>query len=301
MRKPIETTLTHEAQGLDCLLRSWKDDGIQWTVVASLSRTTSTSGSPVNGSKSVKLEMPGTSAIPMTTRSALSWRSPLRTIPSQGILFWHIQVAPVRKHAGAGQSRFTGHSFDSIVKQGRLAPKFIDGERLHMPTIGFVEQSPGPYKRGEYASSLNVTDEQYRRRGIAGHLHVDDVAVSQVDFSRTPGALEHHDIEGLGQPLKSLLRRSPILTPHATKILRTQGSDHLASDDELRCRVRFGLDQDRIEVGSRRQPAGGGLDGLCPADFFAVRRDEGIVGHVLRLEGCDTQAATEKTTGTRPP
>ena len=39
--------------------------------VNSWSGSTSTSGSPANGSKSVKLEIPGTSATPMTTRSVL--------------------------------------------------------------------------------------------------------------------------------------------------------------------------------------------------------------------------------------
>ena len=127
-----------------------------------------------------------------------------------------------------------------------------------------------------------------------GHLHVDDVAVSQVDFSRTAGTLKHHDIESLGKPLKGLLCRSPILPTHETKILRTQGSGHLASDNKLRRRIGFGLDQDWIEVGSRRQTAGGSLDRLRPANFFAVRRDEGIVGHVLSFEGRDAQTPAEK-------
>ena len=85
-----------------------------------------------------------------------------------------------------------------------------------------------------------------------------------------------------------------MLSAYKTKILGTQGSSHLAAHDELRRRGRLGFDQNWIEVRARSQTTGGCLDRLCAADFFPIRRDKGIVGHVLGFEGRDSQPSAEK-------
>ena len=123
-------------------------------------------------------------------------------------------------------------------------------------------------------SFTHLFDEHDRRRRILRHLHVDDVAMPEVDFGGAAGALEHHDIEGLGESVKGLLHRGPILSAHETEIFRRQRSSHLTSDHKLRRRSGLGFNQDRIEVGAWSQSAGRCLNRLCPADFFPIRRDE---------------------------
>ncbi len=55
--------------------------------------------------------------------------------------------------------------------------------------------------------------------------------------------------------------------------------------------VGFGLEQDRVHVDRGRAAGGEGLEGLGAADLAAVGGDGGVVGHILRLEGGDVEAA----------
>ena len=64
-----------------------------------------------------------------------------------------------------------------------------------------------------------------------------------------------------------------------------------AVDDHLGTGFRFRLQEDRVHVDGRFDPAGDGLQCLGAADFTATGSNGGIVGHVLRLERRDRQTA----------
>ena len=133
----------------------------------------------------------------------------------------------------APHSRFICDADEAGLEKTRVSSQFIDGEGLRMATIGLIQQSPGPHKRGKYPASVDVPYQYNGCGGMAGHLHIDDVAVAQIDFGGTAGAFQHHHVKCIGQPPKGLLHRGPILTAHRTKVLRAQRSGHLACDDKL--------------------------------------------------------------------
>src|SRR5439155_8099411 len=55
--------------------------------------------------------------------------------------------------------------------------------------------------------------------------------------------------------------------------------------DDLRALVGLRLEQDGIHIDMRRQATGFGLQSLRPSNLPAIRRDKGVQGHVLCLEG----------------
>ncbi len=68
-------------------------------------------------------------------------------------------------------------------------------------------------------------------------------------------------------------------------ILRSLGgADDATLDHDLRSDLALRLEQHRIHVHGRRRSRRAGLQRLGAADFAAVHRHRGVVGHVLRLE-----------------
>ena len=70
-----------------------------------------------------------------------------------------------------------------------------------------------------------------------------------------------------------------------------------ALDDDLGAGLALGLEEDGVHVDGRGDAGGAGLEGLGAADLAAVGGDGGVVGHVLRLEGADAQAAVGEGAG----
>ena len=70
-----------------------------------------------------------------------------------------------------------------------------------------------------------------------------------------------------------------------------------ALDDDLGAGVALGLEEHRVHVDGRGDAGGAGLQRLGAADLAAVGGDGGVVGHVLRLEGADAEAAVGEGAG----
>ncbi len=77
----------------------------------------------------------------------------------------------------------------------------------------------------------------------------------------------------------------------ASVSLCLERADALALHDELGADVALGFQQNGIHVGGRLDAAGQRLQRRRAADLAAVRRDRGVVGHVLRLERPHAMAA----------
>ena len=67
------------------------------------------------------------------------------------------------------------------------------------------------------------------------------------------------------------------------------GVEGAAHEDNLGGMVGLWLEQDRVHFHAGFDAGGLGLDGLGAADFAAVGGDVGVVGHILGLEGGDTE------------
>ena len=72
------------------------------------------------------------------------------------------------------------------------------------------------------------------------------------------------------------------------------GADRAAQHDHLRPRVALRLEQDRVHVDVVGDAGRLGLHRLGPPDLAALRRDEGVERHVLRLERRDAQPLLAK-------
>ena len=72
-----------------------------------------------------------------------------------------------------------------------------------------------------------------------------------------------------------------------------------AADDHLGTALPLGFQQHRVHVVARRDLGGHRLQPLRAADFATIGGDRGIVGHILRFERANRQAAL--TNGARQP
>lgn len=152
---------------------------------------------------------------------------------------------------------------------------------------------------------------------MPGQAHVDVVGVPQVDLGGAAGALaDHHVVLGaqLGQggeggpgqpgPQRPEVRRRDRGGPGPIGGVPGRLAQCLTEQDDLAGQVAARLQQHRVEPQVGREPAGGGLHGLGPADLPApaVRPDHHrrVVGHVLRLERGDVDPpATQPPADTR--
>src|SRR5207245_8879804 len=122
----------------------------------------------------------------------------------------------------------------------------------------------------------------HRQAGVAGQAEVDEVSGAEIDLGRTAGPLTHHDIElaaQLGDRGEGDLGKAPLRLEVAGPVDR---ADRAPAYDDLAAAVAARLEQHRVEADARLQPAGRGLQRLCPTDLPPVRGDGRGVGHVLR-------------------
>jgi hypothetical protein len=109
--------------------------------------------------------------------------------------------------------------------------------------------------------------------------------------SRTAGALDDYKIDSALQAIKTFQHRRHQFRLQRRIFARPHCRQPASLHDHLRAHLAFRLEQDRIHVGVRLDPAGQRLQRLCAPDLAAVSRDGRVVGHVLRLEGGDLETA----------
>ncbi len=137
---------------------------------------------------------------------------------------------------------------------------------------------------GEHAAAVDVghqNDGAIHRFGIP---HVGDVVGAQIDLGRAAGTFHQHHIEALDQALMRGQYRLECGCLVGVIAHRIQRGDRLPVHDHLRTSIAVGLEQYRIEIGLRIQPACLCLQCLRAADFATVHRHCRIQRHVLRLE-----------------
>ena len=143
----------------------------------------------------------------------------------------------------------------------------------------------------EGAAPIDVGDKQDSRAGVAGDGHVDDVAVAQVRLGRAARPLGDHEFQAVAEPGERTGHDGPeaglALAPGEVGRATVGASEA----HDLGTRVGERLEEDGVHVDVRLHARGTGLERLRPADFAAIGRDGGVVGHVLALEGGDGDPA----------
>ena len=175
-------------------------------------------------------------------------------------------------------------------EHGLVATESIDDEAADPGAVGRVEQRKRSQERGEHAAAIDVAHEQHRRLGHAGHAHVDNVAVAQVDLGRAPRALDDHEVPGASKTRETLGHDREKLRLHPLILVPGDARDRPSAYHHLRPVPGLGLQEDRVHVHGRLDARGVGLRGLRPTDLAAPERDRRVEGHVLGLERRDSIA-----------
>ena len=119
-------------------------------------------------------------------------------------------------------------------------------------------------------------------------FHVYEVAILEVDLSRTTGALDDDDIVSTAQLVERFRDRAPEFRFELGKARRGDSRQRSAPDDNLRVIIAFRFQQHRVHGDRRRNARRFGLDHLGAADLVAGGGYEGVERHVLRLERRDS-------------
>ena len=211
-----------------------------------------------------------------------------------GILLRQSEVAEEIDHP---EHRLSGGAFEvgvGVAEQRRIPPELVDQKSGDKTPFLRGECRPGAEKRGVDAAPVDVSGQNYRSFRVGGHAHVDQVARFEVDFAGTARSFKHHRIvagtQGVvgGGHLMPQFRFSAEILPDRTVPHRFPEHDHLAADVARR------LEQNRIHAHIRVEPARLRLHRLGAADLAAVRGDEGVQRHVLRLEGGDRESVLQQ-------
>ena len=144
----------------------------------------------------------------------------------------------------------------------------------------------------ENPAAVNIADEQYGRLREERHGHVDEVAGLEIEFGGAARALDDDEIILCAQAVERPGNLRPEVVFVGVIVAGIQRLPGTAINHHLRARVGFRLDQDRVHIHMRLQPGGGGLHGLGAADLAAIGTHGSIVGHILRFERGNLDAAT---------
>ena len=180
-----------------------------------------------------------------------------------------------------------------IVKETRIAAKFIDEKAPNHRCILRIKHQLGPEDLRNHPAPVNVPHQHHRHIRRAGKAHIGNIPRPQIDLGRAAGSLDNHQINFSLQPPETLQHRNHQLRFQLRIIARLHRGDPPPLHHHLRAHFALRLQQNRVHIGMRQPPRGQSLQRLRTPDLAAVHRHGCIVGHVLRLERCHRQPAAQ--------
>ena len=164
------------------------------------------------------------------------------------ILVGNTEVLDIGHHA---QHRLAGALSEKIeprCQQRQIASKLIYDEGCDPGPLILLQQFHRPDKRGEDAAPVDVPHEEHRRVRQLGYIHVDDVAILQIDLSRTPSPFDYNEVI-----VRSKARERFLDHRHEARFIvvilhRAHAADRFALHHDLAAPIAFRLEQDRIHV-----------------------------------------------------
>ena len=255
--------------------------------------TSRTEGSMRNGSKSSKLAMRASIGTAMVTApSARGFLSPRPNASSAG------SRAASAKNGSRPKARQCVCASSAIMP---LRNRFASPRNLLTMKPTMVAASSGASAAltpriwakmpPRSMSPISATGQL----GGAREAHIGDVALAQVDLGCAARALDEHEI-GVRLHARVAVEHGAHQFGFERLIFaRWRVADDLALDDDLRADFALGLEQNRVHVHARRNPACARLQRLGAADLAAVVRHRSVVRHVLRLERADAKPAPRES------
>src|SRR5690606_28104925 len=177
------------------------------------------------------------------------------------------------------------------LQQADIAAKAVDDKAEYTPLLAGRQQLQRTHEMGEDAAAIDVGDQQHRTVDGFGEAHVGDVAIAQVDFRRTAGALDDDHVVLRAQPLMRFEHRMHRNLFVIVIRARFHRADRPAVNDYLGAGVAVRFQQHRIHVGVRIEKTRLRLHRLRATYFATVDGDGTVERHVLWLERCNAYAA----------
>ena len=158
--------------------------------------------------------------------------SPAAQAVGEGVLVVHIHV----QHGDNSQHRLAGKPLQlpqAGAEDIHIPPEFVDNQALDPRLLVRLQQLHRAVEGGEHAPPVDVAAQEHRGVGPAGHAHVHDVVLPQVDLRRAARPLDDDNV---------VLRRQGLVGRHhlgdealavAEVLPRRHGTPGHAVDDHL--------------------------------------------------------------------
>ena len=203
-----------------------------------------------------------------------------------GILLLNLYVVEIRYHPEYRHAAHFLHHPHAVVEQPAVAPEFVDDDALYPSTVFRRLQHDGTVSRSENPAPVDVRHQKHVGPGMAGHGHIHDVAVPQVDFGDAAGPLHHDGVVTDGEPVERCTHHCPQLlasAPAEVVVSRTVAHGPPV-EHHLRRMVGIRFEQHGIHVRVARYAGRFGLHGLRPPYLKPFGSGVRIERHVLCLE-----------------
>jgi hypothetical protein len=198
------------------------------------------------------------------------------------------EVGYERDDADHRHPRLRLYHGESGLEDFNVPPELVDHEPLDTAAVT-AEELYRAVERREYATLVDVADEDNGGAGVPRHGHVHDVRMHQVDLRGTSGPFHHDHIVPAGEEGEGFLHHLPGLRLERVILTGGHRGMDLALEDDLGAGLARCLEENGVHMDRRLHPGGLGLEGLCPAYLASLDGDIRVECHVLRLEGRDAQ------------
>ena len=118
-----------------------------------------------------------------------------------------VGIAKERHHAKPAPAGVMFNHAIPIIKQCRIAAKFVDDEPCDHRVIASLQHSLRANDLGNHSAAINITDQHHRHIGGAGKSHIGDVTKPQIDLGRAARTFHNHQIVVRLQPVKAVQHR----------------------------------------------------------------------------------------------
>ena len=182
----------------------------------------------------------------------------------------------------------------AFVEEMNISAHLVDNEAMNARAIIARQHDARADETRDHAAAVDVADEDHRHARRLGEAHIGDVAGAQVDLGRAARALDQDDVGASPDDREALHDRRQQFALARRIVARPHRRETATLHDHLRAGLALRLQQHGVHVHARRDAGGTRLQRLRAADLAAIRRDRGVVRHVLRLERHDAHAAPDQ-------
>ena len=190
----------------------------------------------------------------------------------------------IRQYANYGFISAFGQPIQAWLQQGNIAPKAVDNKAFRTRSFALGDEFKRAHQLGKYTTLVNIADEEHRAIGRFGEAHVGNIIRTQIDLGGATGPFGNDYVIAGTQVTPCLHHRGHRLGLVGMVIQSVHIAVNLASQDYLGTAITLGLEQYRIHIAMRGEPAGQCLKCRGTADFTAVDGNRTVQGHVLGFE-----------------